>query len=93
MKLAERLKIAAQWLRDADGILITAGAGMGVDSGLPDFCGEGSRTIPTVRNMSERSGHRVIRVTTHEWKIDTPGGIGLCARSLELLRALDDAPG
>lgn len=28
---------AAQWLQDADGLLITAGAGMGVDSGLPDF--------------------------------------------------------
>ncbi|MFL9908279.1 NAD-dependent deacetylase [Paraburkholderia fungorum] len=35
----EQLKIAAEWLRDADGILITAGAGMGVDSGLPDFRG------------------------------------------------------
>ncbi|MGA7779096.1 MAG: Sir2 family NAD-dependent protein deacetylase [Paraburkholderia sp.] len=30
---------AANWLRDADGLLITAGAGMGVDSGLPDFRG------------------------------------------------------
>jgi NAD-dependent SIR2 family protein deacetylase len=30
---------AAQWLRDADALLITAGAGMGVDSGLPDFRG------------------------------------------------------
>jgi len=40
MELAERLKIAAQWLRDADGILVTAGAGMGVDSGLPNFRGE-----------------------------------------------------
>ncbi|WP_244815253.1 Sir2 family NAD-dependent protein deacetylase [Caballeronia sp. Lep1P3] len=28
---------AAAWLRDADGLLVTAGAGMGVDSGLPDF--------------------------------------------------------
>jgi NAD-dependent SIR2 family protein deacetylase len=40
MEHTERLKIAAEWLRDADGILITAGAGMGVDSGLPDFRGE-----------------------------------------------------
>ncbi|WP_423379856.1 SIR2 family NAD-dependent protein deacylase [Burkholderia sp. LMG 32019] len=37
MDLTERLKIATQWLRDADGILVTAGAGMGIDSGLPDF--------------------------------------------------------
>lgn len=27
------------WLKEADGLLITAGAGMGVDSGLPDFRG------------------------------------------------------
>ena len=30
---------AAQMIADADGLLITAGAGMGVDSGLPDFRG------------------------------------------------------
>lgn len=30
---------AAELIRDADGLLITAGAGMGVDSGLPDFRG------------------------------------------------------
>jgi len=31
---------AANWINEADGILITAGAGMGVDSGLPDFRGD-----------------------------------------------------
>jgi NAD-dependent SIR2 family protein deacetylase len=30
---------AADWLRTADSLLVTAGAGMGVDSGLPDFRG------------------------------------------------------
>jgi NAD-dependent SIR2 family protein deacetylase len=35
----QQLKTAAAWLRDADRILVTAGAGMGVDSGLPDFRG------------------------------------------------------
>ena len=30
---------AADWLAQADGLLITTGAGMGVDSGLPDFRG------------------------------------------------------
>jgi NAD-dependent SIR2 family protein deacetylase len=30
---------AAALMREADGLLITAGAGMGVDSGLPDFRG------------------------------------------------------
>ncbi len=33
------IKRAAEWLHQADGLLIGAGAGMGVDSGLPDFRG------------------------------------------------------
>lgn len=33
------LRQAAEWIRQADGLLITAGAGMGIDSGLPDFRG------------------------------------------------------
>lgn len=33
------LRRAAELIRQADGLLITAGAGMGVDSGLPDFRG------------------------------------------------------
>ncbi len=32
-------ELAARWIAEADGLLITAGAGMGVDSGLPDFRG------------------------------------------------------
>jgi NAD-dependent SIR2 family protein deacetylase len=42
---------ATEWIRDADGLLITAGAGMGVDSGLPDFRGpEGFwRAYPALR--------------------------------------------
>lgn len=34
-----KIQQAAQWLEGADGLLITAGAGMGIDSGLPDFRG------------------------------------------------------
>jgi NAD-dependent SIR2 family protein deacetylase len=43
---------AAAWIRDADGLLITAGAGMGIDSGLPDFRGnEGFwRAYPPLRH-------------------------------------------
>jgi len=33
------IAIAAQWIKQADGLLVGAGAGMGVDSGLPDFRG------------------------------------------------------
>ena len=31
------LRRAADWLRAADALLITAGAGLGIDSGWPDF--------------------------------------------------------
>lgn len=31
--------LAAEWLQESQGVLIAAGAGMGVDSGLPDFRG------------------------------------------------------
>ena len=46
------IKQAAAWIRDAEGLLITAGAGMGVDSGLPDFRGtEGFwRAYPALRH-------------------------------------------
>jgi NAD-dependent SIR2 family protein deacetylase len=39
MDLDERLRAAALLLKKADALLVTAGAGMGVDSGLPDFRG------------------------------------------------------
>lgn len=39
MNTAETLARAAAWLAEADGLLITAGAGLGIDSGLPDFRG------------------------------------------------------
>ena len=39
MQTEENIKKAAELIRQADGLLIGAGAGMGVDSGLPDFRG------------------------------------------------------
>jgi NAD-dependent SIR2 family protein deacetylase len=36
-----RLQQAAEWISQADGLLVTAGAGIGIDSGLPDFRGPG----------------------------------------------------
>ena len=39
MNIENNIKRAKQLLEDADAILITAGAGIGVDSGLPDFRG------------------------------------------------------
>ena len=40
MNLSEEIARAAEWIVQADGIVITAGAGIGVDSGLPDFRGD-----------------------------------------------------
>jgi len=37
----DKLKLAAAWLAEADGLLVCSGAGMGIDSGLPDFRGPG----------------------------------------------------
>ena len=34
-----QIEKARAWLRDAEAVVIAAGAGMGVDSGLPDFRG------------------------------------------------------
>lgn len=40
MELAERFKSAAEVLKRAKALIVTAGAGIGVDSGLPDFRGD-----------------------------------------------------
>ena len=39
--MSDGLERAARWLAEADGLLVNAGAGMGIDSGLPDFRGPG----------------------------------------------------
>ena len=39
MKLTDKLRVAADAIKSADALLITAGVGMGVDSGLPGFRG------------------------------------------------------
>jgi len=37
--LAKSFNLAAEAIMQADGLIVGAGAGMGVDSGLPDFRG------------------------------------------------------
>jgi NAD-dependent SIR2 family protein deacetylase len=39
MDIDENIKLAAKAIKEADALFITAGAGIGVDSGLPDFRG------------------------------------------------------
>lgn len=63
MNLDEQYQLAAEALISADALLIGAGAGMGVDSGLPDFRGpEGFwKAYPPFR------GRRFHEVSTPHW--------------------------
>ena len=54
MKLQEASRIAAQKLKSAQALIITSGAGMGVDSGLPDF--RGNKGFWKAYPMYERLG-------------------------------------
>lgn len=49
----EHWQQAVQWLDEADSLVIAAGAGMGVDSGLPDFRGDEGlwRAYPALREV------------------------------------------
>ena len=51
--IQENIQKAKKYIEDAPAILITAGAGMGVDSGLPDFRGnEGFwRAYPAIKEL------------------------------------------
>ena len=65
MKISEYLSKAKQILVEADALFITAGAGMGVDSGLPDFRGEEGfwRAYPKAREL----GLRFEEMANPEW--------------------------
>jgi NAD-dependent SIR2 family protein deacetylase len=65
MSINEKIEKTKQVLHEADAVLITAGAGMGVDSGLPDFRGvEGFwRAYPKVKQM----GLRFEEMANPEW--------------------------
>jgi NAD-dependent SIR2 family protein deacetylase len=51
--IGDKLKRAAETIKNADAFLISAGAGMGVDSGLPDFRGTHGfwRTYPGIAEL------------------------------------------
>ncbi len=61
---------AKKILQNADAVLITAGAGMGVDSGLPDFRGtEGFwRAYPAIRDL----GYRFEEMANPRWFAKDP---------------------
>lgn len=51
--MRNKIRQAANYIRQADALLITAGAGMGIDSGLPDFRGEEGfwRAFPPLKKL------------------------------------------
>ena len=71
MALEDNLRAAADAIRTADALLIGAGAGMGVDSSLPDFRGpEGFwRAYPPFR------GRRFAEMSTPHWFKTDPAPI------------------
>jgi NAD-dependent SIR2 family protein deacetylase len=68
--LEASLRFAARAVSEAEAIVITAGAGMGVDSGLPDFRGpEGFwNAYPAFREL----GLRFEQLANPEWFFDDP---------------------
>ena len=74
LELEQSLENAAKLLREADSVLIAAGAGMGVDSGIPDFRGThglwngNSAALPGGRPVLEAANLHVFeREPTFAW--------------------------
>ncbi len=64
------VKQAARELDDADAVLITAGAGIGVDSGLPDFRGKEGfwKAYPPIARL----GKSFVEMANPEWFFSNP---------------------
>ena len=77
--------LAKEWLLESDSILITAGAGMGGDSGLPDFRGDQGlwKAYPAL----ERSKLSFTEIANPEWFFKHPKlAWGFYGHRLELYR-------
>jgi NAD-dependent SIR2 family protein deacetylase len=86
MNNVELIEKAAHALRNADALLIGAGAGMGVDSGLPDFRGDHGfwRAYPPYKSL----GLRFTDMASPEWFSTDPRlGWGFYGHRLNLYRA------
>jgi NAD-dependent SIR2 family protein deacetylase len=70
MTLEKSIEHAAEVLLKADALLITAGAGMGVDSGLPDFRGKQGfwKAYPPIAKL----GLEFSQISTPKWFDENP---------------------
>jgi NAD-dependent SIR2 family protein deacetylase len=86
------IRAAAELIADADALLVTAGAGMGVDSGLPDFRGaEGFwRAYPALGRRGLQF-HQVASPRTFE--TDPALAWGFYGHRLDLYRRITPHPG
>ena len=68
--MSRAIDLAKQKIKEADVVLITAGAGMGVDSGLPDFRGDEGfwKAYPVIKNL----GHSFVDMANPEWFDSNP---------------------
>jgi NAD-dependent SIR2 family protein deacetylase len=84
-ELQSTIEAAARALRDADALLIGAGAGIGVDSGLPDFRGDEGfwNAYPPFRE----AGHSFVDMANPRWFARDPElGWGFYGHRLGLYR-------
>lgn len=92
MQSEELIERAATALAAADVLLIGAGAGMGVDSGLPDFRGEHGfwRAYPRYQEL----GLRFVDLANHRWFEEDPAlAWGFYGHRLNLYRSTVPHPG
>ncbi len=67
---ANKYLTAAEQIKNADAILISAGAGMGVDSGLPDF--RGNRGFWNAYPFAEKLGLSFVDLANPSWFDNNP---------------------
>src|SRR5437763_454928 len=86
------IRRAALAVSSADALLFTAGAGMGVDSGLPDF--RGDRGFWKAYPAFERLGLSFVDQANPQWFLDDPTlAWGFYGHRLTLYRATEPHPG
>jgi NAD-dependent SIR2 family protein deacetylase len=92
MEFAERYQKAADAVRNARALVITAGAGMGVDSGLPDF--RGDRGFWNAYPMYERLGLSFVEAANpRHFEADPTFGWGFYGHRTNLYRETVPHPG